>query len=104
PVLVIQVTAGDPGSWRYCGGEGSDSRNELRRRLRVTQLHRREVQSAGQKVNVRVDESRHDHAAVRIDHTSIAANELADLGRGPDRSDAITGEGDCLRPRTGGLA
>ncbi len=99
PETVVPVAAGDPRAGRDRRGEGLDARDELVARVRVAQLHGREPESAVDEMDVRVDESRYDEAAVRVERRD-ASREPADLVARTDGGDALAGDRYGLAPGT----
>src|SRR6267378_695780 len=96
---MIPIAARDPGSSGHSRGESLNARDEVRRSSRVAQLHRREIHPAGEKVYVRIDESRDDHAATRINHLRLRRHAKLNLGCRPDGRDPVAAQRDGLGPR-----
>jgi hypothetical protein len=96
PLLVVPVSTGYPCARGNRRGKLSNALREFRRRSRVTQLNRGEPETAGDKVDVRVNEARCHQTAFRIDDAGRA--ELPDLGRGADGKNGVAADRDRVGP------
>ncbi len=68
PIGVVPHSALNPGAGGHGRRKCLDASDELRGRLRVSQLDVGQVESAVDEMHVCVDEAGHEHRAVRIDH------------------------------------
>jgi hypothetical protein len=97
PLLVIPIAAGDPRAGRHCRSECLDPSDELGGRLGVAKLYGREPEAAVDEVDVRVDESRHDHAPGCVDHPG-GARDLSNRRARAHGRDLFASDGERLGP------
>src|SRR6185503_19254543 len=104
PPFVIPVAVRDPRPSGNRSRKFRDAPNEFLARPCVAQLHRREADTALEKMNVRVDESGNEHHRARIDNLRRRTQHLARFGTRPDEGDALARYHDGVGPRTPAIA
>src|SRR6185437_14857489 len=100
PQGVIPIAAQYPGALGQRRGVLLNAPNERGRRLRVAQLHRRQREAAIEEMHVGVDESRHQHRAVRVDDARVRSGHLSYFGARSHRSERVAAHRDRVRPGT----
>ena len=85
----------NPGARRHRGRECLDAGDEFLTRCGVPEVHRRQPESALEKMDVRVDEAGRDELPAKIDNFRTPCR-AADIVGAADEGDAVAGERDSF--------
>ena len=103
PKLMIPIAPGDPRPWRDGVSELSDASGKFFGSVGIAQLHRGELETAVEEVDMRVDEARNDESSRGVDDTRLS-NSRADRNTRANRHDATALDENRLRGRVVGIA
>ena len=85
PELVVPIAVANPRSFRHATSELADAARELGRRGSVSKLHGRQAQTAGQKMYMRVYESRERQTIRARRRRELASSLVSSLRRSSQR-------------------
>ena len=98
PALVVPVPTGDPSPFRQPPGELGDPTRELRRTVRVPQVHRHHLETAIHEVGVGVPEARQHAAAPAVEHARGGPAEPVHVPLRAHGDDRVAADGDPRGP------
>jgi hypothetical protein len=96
--LMTQGAAGDPRALIGTARKVGDALCELLGRLRIAKLHRAYRATSIKKVYVCVDETRDEHATVRLYDLGVSPDQTIDLGSRSDCNNIFAPYRDSLCP------
>lgn len=94
---MVPIAAGDPSALGKLRGEIPDAVGKFLRRVRVAQVHRRQLKTATQEMHVSIVEAGQDELSFRVDHFGVSTSEFSDVLSRSDCDNAIAMNGDGFR-------